>query len=149
MARWSRFLAACGGRLTRYAGDPGEAGTGKLGPGSWELGRGPVVTVHGPRSTVHPAHGSGACAFGARDTAHGRAALTGYHKGHLTSSAHKKARTHGGLCVRRYPAISGGHNTEERAPLGRSPSRTPPGRGPAWRRKRPPLAGLWHRPRTQ
>ena len=30
-----------------------EAGTGKLGPGSWELGRWPVVTVHGPRSTVH------------------------------------------------------------------------------------------------
>ena len=97
MALGRGFWSTCGGRLTRYAGDPGEAGTGKLGPGSWE----PVVTVHGPRSTPHApcsrrfclrsagilpghdAHGSGVCAFGARDTTHGRAALTGYHTVHF------------------------------------------------------------------
>ena len=112
---------------------------GELGPGSWDRGdelisgtgdrgpgtgdRGPVVTVHAPQLAAilpaqrrdilpgHDAHRSGACAFGARDTAHGRAAFTGYnispanYQDHDSPGivrplcdAHKKARTFGGLC---------------------------------------------------
>jgi hypothetical protein len=76
--------------------------------GSWELDReaGPVdqlsrSPVHAPCSRRfclrsagilpgHDAHRSGGREFGARDTAHGRAALTGYHKGHLARAPTKK-----------------------------------------------------------
>ena len=92
----SRFLVHLRWPFDPIRGGPGgswdrEAGTGKLGASC----HGPRSTVHAPRPLLaevlppqrgdagHDAHGSGVCAFGARDTTHGRAALTGYHTVHF------------------------------------------------------------------
>ena len=68
--------------------------------------------------------------------------------GHFATPTKKPAHL-AGFAIRRCPAMSYAHNAAEYAPPVRSPSRTPPGRIAAWRRKRPPPAALWHRPRTQ